>query len=123
MTNDKGKYDPNAYKEDLEEAKRLPGFGKPLPKNMFSGDIYSNFLNTARGAGYLPPFVALQKEIRQKMTVLLNMIEAGSTEEEINSYIDEMNQKIKKYNMECPTSMQKILISLEDIELHAKIWK
>jgi hypothetical protein len=34
-----------------------------------------------------------------------------------------MNVKIKKYNMECPTSMQKMLITLEEIEFHAKVWK
>lgn len=123
MTNNKEKFNTNLYKEDLEEAKRLPGFGKPLPKNLFSGDIYSNFLNTAKEAGYLPPFVALQKEIRQDMAKLLKQIEAGSADDVINSIIDKINVKVKKYNMECPTSMQKMLISLEDIELHAKIWK
>ena len=123
MSNNKGKYDPYARSEDLEEAKRLPGFGKPLPKNLFSGDIYSNFLKTAKEAGYLPPFVALQKEIRKDMVKLLNVIEAGSTEEEINHLIDEINVKVNKYNMECPRSMQKMLVSLEDIELHAKVWK
>ena len=123
MTNNKGKYDPTAHKEDLEEAKKLPGFGKPLPKNLFSGDIYNNFLKSAKEAGYLPPFVALQKEIRQEMVELLKMIESESKEEGINSLIDEMNVKIKKYNMECPTSMQKMLITLEEIEFHAKVWK
>lgn len=123
MTNNKAKYDPYAGNEDLEEAKKLPGFGKPLPKNLFSGDIYSNFLKTAKEAGYLPPFVALQKEIRDAMAKLLKLIEGGSTGIEINSLIDEINVKVKKYNMECPTSMQKMLVSLEDIELHAKIWK
>ena len=123
MTNNKGKYDPNASNLDLEEAKKLPGFGKPLPKNLFSGDIYNNFLKTAKEAGYLPPFVALQKEIRLEMVKLLKMIETESKEEEINSLIDEMNNKIKKYNMECPKSMQKMLINLEDIELHSKVWK
>ncbi|WHX98201.1 DUF1992 domain-containing protein [Neobacillus sp. DY30] len=123
MSNNKGKYDPYASNEDLEEAKKLPGFGKPLPKNLFSGDIYSNFLKTAKDAGYLPPFVALQKEIRNDMSKLLNAIEGGSTEEEINHLIDEINVKVKKYNIECPSSMQKMLVSLEDIELHTKIWK
>ena len=124
MSNNKGKYNnPYQSNEDLEELKKLPGFGKPLPKNLFSGDIYNNFLKTAKEAGYLPPFVALQKEIKQEMAKLLKMIEAGSAEEEINHIIDEMNIKVKKYNMECPTSMQKMLISLEDIELHAKIWQ
>jgi hypothetical protein len=51
------------------------------------------------------------------------MIETESPEEGINRFIDELNVKVKKYNMECPTSMQKMLISLEDIELHAKIWQ
>ncbi|MDQ0970899.1 hypothetical protein QFZ31_000777 [Neobacillus niacini] len=123
MTNSKGKYNPNASIEDLEEAKRLPGFGKPLPKNFFSGDIYSNFQKTAKEAGYLPPFVTLQKEIKQDMAKLLKLIDEGSTEEKINTFIDEINVKVKKYNIECPTSMQKMLISLEDIELHAKIWQ
>jgi Domain of unknown function (DUF1992) len=123
MTNSKGKYNPNASIEDLEEAKRLPGFGKPLPKNLFSGDIYSNFLKTAKEAGYLPPFVELQKDIKQDMAKLIKLIDDGTSEEKINRFIDDMNVKVKKYNIECPTSMQKMLISLEDIELHAKIWQ
>ncbi|MFP7298005.1 DnaJ family domain-containing protein [Neobacillus niacini] len=123
MTTNNGKYDPNKLNQELEEAKKLPGFGKPLPKNLSSGDIYDNFLKAAKEAGYLPPFVALQKEIRQQMDKLLNMIETESKEEDINRLIDEMNNKIKKYNMECPKSMQKMLINLEDIEWHAKIWK
>ena len=102
MTNNKGKYE-----KDLEEAKRLPGFGKSLPKNLFSGDIYSNFLKTAKEAGYLPPFVVLQKEIRQDVVKLLKMIEDGKSIAGINSLITEVNTKIKKYNMECPRVCKK----------------
>jgi hypothetical protein len=123
MVNRKVNYNPHAGFEDLEEAKKLPGFGKPLPKNLFSGDIYSNFLKTAKEAGYLPPFVVLQKQIQQDMANLLKLIDDGTTEEKINSVIDDINVKVKKYNIECPKSMQKMLISIEDIELHAKIWQ
>lgn len=106
-----------------EEAKKNPGFGKPLPKRFFSGDIYSNFLNTAKNAGYLPPWINLQKEIREKIALTLKMIEQNTIESKIKGSIDEINVKIAKYNDACPPNMQRGRISLENIADKYKFWK
>ncbi|MFJ5716871.1 DUF1992 domain-containing protein [Neobacillus sp. NPDC093127] len=106
-----------------EEMKKHPGFGKPLPSRLFSGDIYSNFLNTAKEAGYLPPFVALQKEIRQEIGKALKLKEENANEPELTNLIAEINEKIKKYNSSCPPSMQRGRIGLDNIEKLYKIWE
>lgn len=106
-----------------EEVKKSPRFGKPLPKNFFSGDLYSNFLNTAKNAGYLPPWINLQKEIREQMAVTMKMIEQNTIESKIKDSIDEINVKIAKYNDACPPSMQRGKISLENIAEKYKFWK
>lgn len=116
----------NKKEEDYnldEDMKKHPGFGKPLPKHLISGDIYSNFINTARNAGYLPPFVAKQKEIRLEMAKLLDLIEKNAADSEVTSLLTDINHKIKKYNTICPPKMQRIIISLEDIEKQYKIWE
>lgn len=106
-----------------EDIKRHPGFGKPLPKNLLTGDIYSNFLNTAKNAGYLPTWIGLQKEIREKIALTLNLIEKDSEKSKILISIDEINEKIKSYNNACPPNMQRGRISLENIAKQYEIWK
>lgn len=106
-----------------EEVKKNPGFGKPLPKSFFSGDLYSNFLNIAKNAGYLPPWINLQKEIRGKMALTLKMIEQNAIESKIKSSIGEINVKIAKYNDACPPSMQRGGITLENIADRYKFWE
>ncbi|WHY88730.1 DUF1992 domain-containing protein [Neobacillus novalis] len=106
-----------------EEMKKHPGFGKPLPSRLFSGDIYSNFVNTAKEAGYLPPFVALQKEIGQEIAKALKLKEENTKESELTNVISEINLKIQKYNSTCPPSMQRGRISLDNIEKLYKIWE
>ncbi|WP_369903346.1 DnaJ family domain-containing protein [Bacillus manliponensis] len=106
-----------------EEIKKNPGYGKPLPKNLFNGDVYSNFLNTAKNAGYLPAWISLQKEIREKIALTLKMIEKGTIESNIKISIDEINEKIKKYNGSCPPNMQRSKVSLENIRGQYKFWE
>jgi hypothetical protein len=106
-----------------DEMKKNPGFGKPFPKNFFSGDTYSNFLNTAKNAGYLPPWISIQKEIREKIALTLKMIEQNAIEPKIKSSIDEINEKIVKYNGSCPPNMQRGKISLENIAEQYKVWE
>lgn len=106
-----------------EDIKKNPGFGKPLQKNFFHGDVYSNFLNTAKSAGYLPHWISLQKEIREKISLTLKMIEQGTIESNIISSIDEINKEIKKYNGSCPPNMQRGKICLENIVRQYKVWE
>ncbi len=106
-----------------EDIKRHPGFGKPLPSHLFSGDVYSNFVNTARNAGYLPPFAALRKDIYQDMEKTLKLKEENFPELELKSLIEDINEKIKKYNASCPPMMQKGRVSLEGLEKQMKYWE
>lgn len=106
-----------------EELKNHPGFGKPLPKHLFSGDIYANFTKTAKDAGYLPSFVALQKEIRQEIARVIKLKEDESKQSEAKIMIDDINKKIQKYNTNCPPMMQKGRISLDHIENQYTNWE
>ncbi|WP_379969685.1 DnaJ family domain-containing protein [Ectobacillus sp. sgz5001026] len=106
-----------------EEVKKIPGFGKPFPNSFFSGDVYSNFLNIAKDAGYLPPWINLQKEIREKIASTLQMMEQNAMESTIKDAMDEINVKITKYNEICPPSMQRGRISLENIADRYKLWE
>jgi hypothetical protein len=106
-----------------EEVKKNPRFGKPFSKSFFSGDIYSNFLNIAKNAGYLPPWINLQKKIRDKIALTLKMIEQKDIDSKITESIDEINVKIAKYNDACPPSMQRGRVSLENIANQYKFWE
>ncbi|MGJ7922305.1 DnaJ family domain-containing protein [Neobacillus sp. LXY-4] len=106
-----------------DEVKNSPGFGKPFPKSFFSGDLYCNFLKIAKDAGYLPPWINLQKEIKESIALTLNMIEQNGSEFKIKDSIDEINVKIAKYNDACPPNMQRGKISLKNISNQYKLWE
>jgi hypothetical protein len=110
------------YQLDMDIKKQL-GFGKTFSSHLFSGDVYSNFLNTTRDAGYLPPFVILKKEIRQEISKAIKLKEIESAEYEIMSLIDAINKRIFKYNLICPPKMKKGKIGLDNIENQYKIWE
>jgi hypothetical protein len=105
------------------EIKKHSRFGKPIPSLLFSGDVYSNFLNTASAAGYLPPFVILQKEIRLEISKAITLKELESAEFEIMNLIDAINESILKYNSICPPKMKKGKIDFDNIENQYKIWE
>lgn len=87
------------------------GKGKPLPKDYLSMDTFQHFQRIAKDAGYLPPWLKLQKEISQ-------LVHSCQTETEAK----EINRKIKKHNKICPPPMQKGFISLAGIEQAKQIW-
>lgn len=89
----------------------LEGKGKPLPKGYIQRDVFQNFQKIAKDAGYLPPWLKLQKEISALVT-------KAATEKDVKT----INKKIKEYNTLCPSSMQKQLIRLDDLEKARKIW-
>lgn len=90
----------------------LKGQGKPLSQDYFKRDVFQNFEKVARDAGYLPPWLQLQKEISA-------LVRTCQTDEEVNV----INEKIKKHNVQCPPPMQKGFISLQNLERAKKIWK
>ncbi|MDR7236635.1 hypothetical protein [Neobacillus drentensis] len=71
----------------------------------------------------LPSFVILQKEIRQQISKAIKIKELGPTESEIMSLIEEINERILKYNSICPPKMKKGKIELDNIEDRYKIWE
>lgn len=90
---------------------RGEGFGKPLPKKYVKQDIFQNFQEKAKEAGFLPPWLRLQKDIS-------SLVNEAGTEADVKT----INKKIKKYNTMCPPPMQRMQISLEHIEDARKIW-
>ncbi|MDQ0271381.1 J-domain-containing protein [Cytobacillus purgationiresistens] len=93
------------------DTKDLPGKGKPLPNNYYQQDIFQNFQKIAKDAGFLPPWLELQKEISQ-------LVHQAKEKEDMNK----INKKIKDYNKICPFSMQRYPISFEGLEKAKEIW-
>ncbi|UTR10026.1 DUF1992 domain-containing protein [Evansella sp. LMS18] len=87
------------------------GKGKPLKKEYMELDVYQNFQRVAKDAGFLPPWLKLQKEISE-------LIYICKTEKELKA----INKKIKKYNSICPSSFQKNFVTMENLEKAKKLW-
>ena len=90
---------------------RGDGKGKPLPTNYLKKDLLQNFQEKAKEAGFVPSWLALQKEIT-------GMVHAAETEQDISL----INQKIKTYNSMCPPPMQKLPIRLGQLEKAKRVW-
>ncbi|MCU9614721.1 DUF1992 domain-containing protein [Caldibacillus lycopersici] len=87
------------------------GMGKPLPKEYLQRDLFQNFQQKAKDAGYVPQWIKLRKEIAA-------LLETATTEDEIKV----INKKIKEYNSLCPTSLQKGMVQLTTLEKAKEIW-
>lgn len=98
----------NAGEKDNYNGK---GKGKPIPDEYFQKDLFQNFQKIAKDAGYLPAWLALQKDISK-------LVHSCKTEKDVEI----INEKIKKHNLICPTPTQKGLVSLSNIETAKKIW-
>lgn len=79
--------------------------GKPLPKDYLKMDTFQHFQKIAKDAGYLPPWLKLQKEISA-------LVQSCKNADEIKT----INKKIKAYNKICPLPLQKPMIRYEQIE-------
>lgn len=89
----------------------LKGAGRPLPKGYVERDIFQNFQQIAKDAGYLPYWLKIQKEIAA-------MLLTAKTQKDIKK----INKKIKEYNTVCPPSMQKLPVELDKLEEAKVIW-
>ncbi|WP_152657964.1 DUF1992 domain-containing protein [Oceanobacillus sp. CFH 90083] len=96
---------------DYSYEKDLPGKGKPLPKDHMQKDTFQHFQKIAKDAGYLPPWLKLQKEISE-------LLQDAETEKDIRK----INKQIKKHNRICPPPLQKKLVSLANLEAVKKEW-
>lgn len=94
-----------------EKDKQYEGSGKPLSNEYLRMDTFQHFQKIAKDAGYLPPWLELQKEISQ-------LVHKCQTENDVKN----INKKISKYNKICPSSMQRTPISLNELEKEKEIW-
>jgi len=88
------------------------GKGKPLSKKYVEKDIFQNFQEKAKDAGYLPAWLQLQKEISA-------LIDDAKTHEDV----DIINEKVRKYNQICPPPMQKMRVFLDELDRAKKQWR
>lgn len=112
------------YKEYEKDGglKNNPGYGKPLPKTILHGSIYDNFLNTAKQAGYLPPWIKLQQDIRKLVSQAVTL-KSSNVDGNLQSYINEINEKVVKYNSICPSHLQRVLVTEELLEQQYDRWR
>ncbi|GEN85917.1 DnaJ family domain-containing protein [Oceanobacillus sojae] len=96
---------------DYSYEKNLPGKGKPLSKDYIQKDTFQHFQKIAKDAGYLPPWLKLQKEIGL-------LVQDAQTEGDIKK----INKQIKKHNRICPAPLQKKFVSLANLEAAKKEW-
>ncbi|MCM3743703.1 DUF1992 domain-containing protein [Sporosarcina luteola] len=100
----------------------LKGFGKPLPKEYFSGDTFQHFQRIAKDAGYKPHWLKLQHEIRGMINEISSLL-ANGEQANLQKRVDEVNQKIAEHNRHCPPPMLKGRISLDSLDRAREIWK
>ncbi|WP_039041616.1 DUF1992 domain-containing protein [Sporosarcina sp. ZBG7A] len=93
----------------------LPGKGKPLSQEYFSGDTFQHFQRIAKDAGYKPHWLNLQQEIREDVHLLADFYEANITVD-LEGRLEKINEKVYKYNRLCPRPMQKGPVSLDTIK-------
>lgn len=126
MTNDKPEYNDLIGDIVKEYAKtggmdNLPGMGKPLSEEYLSGDVFQNFQRIAKEQGYKPYWLELQHAIRDDLNKLNADIQAGKKKDS-EPRLKQINDKIFKYNQQCPPPMQKGSVRLESIEAAVSRW-
>ncbi|WP_214484509.1 DnaJ family domain-containing protein [Bacillus sp. SM2101] len=97
--------------KEAEEKDNYKGKGKPISKEYLEIDTYQRFQKIASDAGFLPPWLKLQKEISQ-------LVHSCKTEQDVIV----INEKISKHNRICPSPMLKNQINLDELEKAKKIW-
>ena len=100
----------------------LPGTGKPLPKEYFSGDIFQHFQRIASDAGYKPHWLKLQHEIRDGMNELVERLDAGKRKD-AGLRIKQLNDKIHEFNRSCPAPLQKGSVTEENVRRMKSFWE
>ncbi len=94
----------------------LPGKGKPL--NIGEGDVLTSIM---KNANYVPPWIEQRKEIAADIKNLTDRPDWSA--EEMERRIENINQKIRKYNRLVPNPLlQKGLVSESNIERAYEKW-
>lgn len=100
----------------------LPGAGKPLPAEYFSGDIFQHFQRIANEQGYKPHWLKLQHEIRDQIRAAQEKLQAGK-HKDVPLRIARINEKIHEFNRSCPAPLQKGSVTIENIDRMAGRWE
>nr|WP_113756984.1 DUF1992 domain-containing protein [Brevibacillus laterosporus] len=98
----------------------LPGKGKPLPKESLEGDVLHNVL---KHANYLPPWLELQRNIRDLIGKAIGLMDQAASEDYVQQKIDDINSEIRKYNGMCPISLQKGLVTFNNLRQKYDSWE
>ncbi|GMA61675.1 DUF1992 domain-containing protein [Alicyclobacillus fastidiosus] len=97
----------------------LPGKGKPLSIDP-NTDAFSGIL---KNAGAVPPWLALQHEIRSDIQRVISLMDSQQNFD-LDTAIKDINVKIHKFNAQCPSSyLQKRTISSHNIVKLYEEWK
>ncbi|MCM3711306.1 DnaJ family domain-containing protein [Sporosarcina luteola] len=108
-------------RESENGMENLKGFGKPLPKEYFSGDTFQHFQRIAKDAGYKPHWLKLQHEI-SGMIGVISTLSSNGEQDNLQKRVDEVNEKIAEHNRHCPPPMLKGRISLDSLDRAKEIW-
>ncbi|MFE5321070.1 DnaJ family domain-containing protein [Paenibacillus sp. NPDC056579] len=99
----------------------LPGLGKPLHlhKENSMEAIVNDVLKTAH---FLPPWIQLQHEIRDDIARAITKLQSNDSDHQQDE-LDEINQKISKYNKICPIPhLQKVQLTRDNITIQYEKW-
>lgn len=97
----------------------IAGKGEPLSREYLSGDTFQHFQRIAKDAGYKPYWLELQHEIRDDVLTLLETY-SGILTPEIEKELNKINEKVFKYNQNCPGPMQKSPVTLDTLDRYSK---
>lgn len=128
MTEEKQEFRTDLIGEILREYEmtggmdNLPGTGKPLPKEYFSGDVFRQFQRVANEQGYKPHWLKLQHEIRDRLHEVMAKMEAGK-KRDLPLEISMINNKIHEFNKSCPPPLQKGSVTMENIGRMIDRWE
>ncbi|MFC5604510.1 DnaJ family domain-containing protein [Sporosarcina koreensis] len=106
---------------DEVSMENLKGFGKPLPKEYFSGDTFQHFQRIAKDAGYKPHWLKLQHDISNMIHEIAKLASTGD-QDDLQKRVDDVNKKIAEHNRHCPPPMLKGRISLDSLDRAKEIW-
>ncbi|OIJ12884.1 hypothetical protein BKP35_09975 [Anaerobacillus arseniciselenatis] len=96
------------------------GMGKPLSREVLEGDVLDR---TVKHAGYLPEWIKLQNEVRDRLLKVITLINTNPCDDDIDQEFQSINKFIKKYNQICPAKMQKMLVDREHVEKQVDSWR
>lgn len=100
----------------------LPGAGKPLPAEYFSGDLFQHFQRVANEAGHKPHWLKLQHEIRDGIQDAIIQLSKGKRSD-VQLKVALFNDKIHEFNQTCPIPLQKGSVRMGNLDTALERWR